>query len=184
MNDYNFFSEDQKKRRVFLNIHSPYFLGVMVLIICTLISTGLIIDNMLTENRIETLANQVNEIKKNPDYETAEKLQQTLDIMSKYDSSATSVLSDFNKLKLIDSDLITKILGCIPNNVTVVSFGIENQNLGMTCNAPDRKTAADLLYLLRDSGVFEDIQLNSVTSKDGINGVSVSINGTLKAVSK
>lgn len=179
MNDYNFFTASHNKRRLQFNAHSPYFLAFVVILIFGTVAGWLYIDNILTARQIDLLNSQITNIKSSEDYIAANKLQKSIDAMTKYDTSANLVLKDLNNAKVLDSELISSLLGGVPTNVTIVSFGMNGNSFGMTCNAPNRKIAAELLLGLKETGLRDDIVLNSVTSKD-TGGVVVSIDGTLK----
>lgn len=179
MNDYNFFTAIHKKKRLEFNVHSPYFLAFIAILILGTVTGWLYIDNIMTVRQIDLLNSQISEIKSSEDYISANKLQKSIDAMTKYDTSANLVLKDLNDAKVLDSELISSLLRGVPTNVTIVSFGMNGNSFGMTCNAPSRKIAAELLLGLKETGLCDDIILNSVTSKD-TGGVVVSIDGTLK----
>ena len=184
MNDFNFFSGYQRKRGISFNIHSPYFLVAVILFLCVGASIGVYVNNFITTLHINSLTEQVDTLKKSDDYIVADKYQKSLDAMAKYDAGADLALKKFQSAQIIDSNLISTLLKGVPTNVKVVSFGMENLSFGLTCNAPNRKAAADLLLGLKETGLCENIQLNSVTNKDVGSGVVVSINGTLKVGQK
>ncbi len=184
MNDYNFFSSYQRKNWMAFDIRSPYFLGVLILIICAGFTAGVYVNNFITTMQINSMTAEVDTIKKNEDYIAADKFQKSLDAMIKYDASADLALKKFQSAQVLDSELISSLLKGVPTNVKVVSFGMDSTSFGITCNAPDRKVAAELLLGLKETGLCDDIQLNSVTSKEDGSGVVVSINGTLKVGQK
>ncbi len=180
MNDYNFFSGYERKKGLEFNLNSPYFLGAVILVLFVLLSVGSLVRNLILTMEINSRTNKAESLKSSDDYVLANDLQNSLTAMGNYDVSAALALKKFKDAQVLNSELISTFLNGVPANVVVVSFGMESTKFGMTCRAPNRKIAAELLQNLKATGLCQEIQLSSVVNNpDGT--CVVSIDGILKA---
>jgi hypothetical protein len=181
MNDFNFFSVYEKRKGIKFDLDSPYFMGVVILIICVIFSIGFLSRNLILNIQISAMTKKIETIKQTDDYATANDLQNSINAMVNYDTSAALALKKYQDAKVLDSGLVSSLLSGVPANVSVVSFGISDTGFGMTCNVPNRKIAAELIQDLKATGLCQEIQLNSVTNNPDGSGCVVSIDGVLKA---
>ena len=180
MSDYNFFSEYQKKKKLKINPDSIYFWGGIIVLICILAIIGVFVRNYVLSSQIETITISTVQIKSDADYVKANELQQSLDAMLAYDTQAEISLQKLEQLQVIDSDLISSLMSGVPKNVTVATFGMDNISFGMTCNTPDKKSAAELLLGIRNTDLCSDLQLISVETNTTEGGFTVTLEGTFK----
>ena len=162
MSDYNFFSDYQKKKKLELNPNSIYFWGGIIILICILAMIGVLVRNYVLTSQIQSIEMSTVQIKSDADYVKANELQQSLNAMLAYDAQAEITLQKLEQLQIINSDLVSSLMNGVPKNITVDTFGMDNISFGMTCNAPDKKSAAELLlgikkyrFVLRYSIAFD-----------------------------
>ncbi len=181
MKDYNFFSEYQTKKGINIDAKSPLFIGSLVLIICVAICVGLIVRNAMLANQIESLNAEIQTIQSTQEYADAMILKDSIDSMAQYDQSAQAVLTQFQLSNVISTDLINTIASKLPSTVSITTFTMDNAGVNFTFSVPNRKAAAELLLSLKSTGLFLDVQLNSVgTTAEGAGSIA-SITAVMKA---
>lgn len=181
MRDYNFFEIYDNKKKFSLNPRSPFFIGGIVVLVCVLLSIGLILRNRILLDNIESATEKWLRTKSSQEYISADKLQNSLDAMEDYEKNADIALGKFSLANFINSKLIADLFKELPSNVVVTDFDLKGLDLRITCDAPNRETAAELLLGLKQTGLFEMVKLDSVVTNEDNFGSVVRINGILKA---
>ena len=180
MKDYNFF-EVYGMKKGSLNIRSPYFVGALIVLLFLIVSALLVGRNMVIENEIKSLYGEIEALKSNPVYEEAMLIKQSINDLNQYDSTADAVMKKFENSNVVTTDLLARISAQIPETATLTAFNIDNASAVITLRAPNRKAVAEAVLHLKESGLFRDVTFDTVTNLEGVNGVEVVINGTMKA---
>ncbi len=180
MSDYNFFSEYRKKKKLEINPDSIYFWGGIIILICILAMVGVLARNYVLTSQIKSIEMSTIQIKSDADFVKANELKQSLNAMLAYDGQAKISLQKLEQSQVINSDLISSLMNGIPTNVTVATFGMDNISFGMTCNTPDKKSAAELLLGIRNTDLCSDLQLISIETNTTEGGFTVTLEGTFK----
>jgi len=180
MNDYNFFEVYGRKSSFEISLRSPYFIGAVVILLCILMSLGLLTRNFIMGRQIVNIHSQISTIQASPEYLKAVQLSNSIDAMKQYDSSADGVMSLFEKNNVISTELLETLSAQLPVTVTLTNFNMDNASANFTFNAPTRKAVSELVLRLKNSGLFQDVSFNSVTTTE-TGGVEVTINAVMKA---
>lgn len=180
MKDYNFF-EIYGRKKGSINLRSPYFAGSLIVLICLIISGFLIGRNIFMGTEIKALQGEIEALQSNPAYSEALLIKQDIDALNEYDYTAESVLKQFEDSNIITTDLLARIAAQIPETTTLTEINIDNATAELTFRAPNRKAVAEILMRFKESGLFQDVTFDTITSMDGVNAVEVIIYGVMKA---
>jgi Tfp pilus assembly protein PilN len=181
LNDYNFLSELEKKKRLSIDIKSPVMFSVIIIAIIVLISCGVIARNMILTNQLNNATASLELIKVDQKYIESARIQASIQAMTEYDTSADVSLKAFAESGILGTTLLNKFAASVPATVSFTSLTFSSSKLDISCNVPTRKVAAELLLDLKNSGLFQDVQLSSVTSNTQSTGYAVIITSILKA---
>jgi hypothetical protein len=181
MKDYNFFADYQKKRGINIDLKSPYFIGAIMLIIVGALSIGLVVRNVVLTNQIASANMDIQTIQAMPEYLEANALKESIDSMNTYDQNAQGILDKFNQSNVITTDFIKAVNAKVPSTAKMSMMTINNTTATFTFIIPTQKTAAELVQSLRNSGLFEDIDLKSITPGPAGVGSSAEIAAIMKA---
>ena len=181
MNDYNFLSDLEKKKRLSINMKSPVMFSVIFLVIIVLISCGFIVRNLVLTNQLNNATASLETIKTDQKYVESARLQGSIQAMSEYDVSADVSLKAFTESGILGTPLLKKFAASVPAAVSFTSLTFSSSKLDISCNVPTRKVAAELLLDLKNSGLFQDVQLSTVTTNTQSTGYAVIITTILKA---
>jgi uncharacterized protein YihD (DUF1040 family) len=141
---------------------------------------ALVARNVILSTQIASLQSRTAAVESTEAYQEASELQDNLDAMDAYDTIADSALENYQNAELLDTELIYAIMKCIPQSAVVTSFSVDDGNLGMVCEVPNRKIASELLLNLKNADLFDSVQIYSVSEMDDGN-FSASFSGVLKA---
>jgi len=182
MKDYNFFIDYQKKKGATINVKSPYFIGAVILLIVGAISCGLLVANQLMVQKIEDLKQEAAAVTASEDFIEASRLKESIDAMNQYERSAAAIQKKFDESNVIGTDLIKAITAKVPSTVSMSSFDMDNAGANFRFNVPNRKAAAELLLSLKDTGLFQEVALNSITpGSEETGGLIAEISTVMKA---
>jgi len=180
MSNYNFFEVYEKKSSDIFNVKSPLFIGAVVLVLCILLSLGLLGRNFLMVNHIENVRAEITTIQGSAEYAEAVQLKNSIDAIKEYDLVATGVMTQFKMNNVIDTELLQKLASQLPSTVTLTNFTMDNAVADFTFNVANQKTVSELVLRMKDSGLFLDVSFNAVTANE--NGAfQVVINTVMKA---
>ena len=157
--------------------------SAIIALILVLISTGFIVRNLILANEVNQANSKLDAIKATQDYQDATRLQDSIAAMSEYDNSADVALKAFQDAGILNVKLLNKLSASIPSSASFTSIAATNSKIEIYCDVPSRKVAAEVLLDLKNSGLFQDVQLGSVTTKSatGSAGYTVNISTILKA---
>jgi Tfp pilus assembly protein PilN len=181
MKDYNFFSEYQNKRGISIDARSPMFIGAMILVLMVAACVGLVVRNVMLTNETEKLYAEIEAIHTSEDYINANKLQESIDAMAQYDKNAEVALTKFRDSSVIGTALMTTLSTKLPTTSVMMTMTIDNLTANFTFSVPNRKAAAELLLSLKDTGLFQNVLLNSITTVTDTGRSEVSISAVMKA---
>lgn len=184
MNDYNFLSDYENQRKININIKSPITFSAIVVIILLLISTGFIVRNMILASEVSHSNDKLSGIKATQDYLESTRLQDSITAMSEYDSSADVALKAFNSSSVLGTPFLKKLAVSIPSVAKFTKINLTSAKLEMYADVPDRKVAAELLLDLKNSALFQDVQLVSITLKSVAPGYTPGYTVNLSAILK
>jgi hypothetical protein len=173
MNDYNFFDVYKKKKDLQIDPKSIYFIATIILSICVLLSISVLGRNIYLSSQINNITLENDQIKASVEYIEAEKLQTSLDGMIEYDQIATITLSKFQESNVLGTKILEVISGAIPAGVRIDNFTIDNASAAFSCYTPDRKATAELLLSLKETNLFSDTHIISVSKNEGAGYVAI-----------
>lgn len=180
MNDYNFFSVYERKKGLDFNIKSPYLVGAILLIICLLVSIGLVGSNFYYSYSIGKLTSEIDGLKASTEFKEATYYLQSIDAMKQYDDAAQTALDKFIASELLGTDYINKITSVIPSNVIIQGMSLDNFNLAISAQIPNRKVASELMLALDETGLFYEVKIIGVFKNTEGVGFATYINATIK----
>lgn len=181
MRDYNFFESYQKKRSASINLKSPVFLGMIVILLILAFSAYCVAQNVILAARLVAASAELAEVQASKEYQEAIKLQDSISAMASYDQNAGMALDRIKEGSFLNTDFMKKLSASIPTTATIQSANVTRINADIYFNVPNEKTAAELLGDLEKSGLFLKSTLVSVTkNEDGTSFVAY-INCILKA---
>ena len=136
---------------------------------------------MILTNQLNDATASLETLKADQKYIEAERLKGSIQAMSEYDASADGSLKAFTESGILGTPLLKKFAASVPAAVSFTSLTFSSSKLDISCNAPSRKVVAELILDLKNSGLFQDVQLASVTSDTQSTGYAVIISTILKA---
>ena len=180
MKDYNFFEDYQTKRGISIDIKSPLFIAALVLLICVAASIGLVGRNLIMTSQIGSINEEIQTLQASQKYIKASQLELSVNSMVQYDQSAQGVMQTFLSSSVIGTEFMKTLAHKLPATVTMTTFTLDNASANFTFNVPNRKAAAELLLSLKDSGLFQYVELSTVFTDD-TNNSTAGITAILKA---
>lgn len=181
MRDYNFFSAYDKKKELKISPSSPYFIAGIILLVAVLATAGLVVRNMLLESDIQALQDETAALQATAEYQEAMQAQQALDRLNEYEINADAVLTDFENHDLLGTTFLDQLTASLPNNVTTLNLSMNNAAFMGNFRIPDRKTGAELILRLEESGLFSEVHTSGLTQAEGLAGYTISIQCEVKA---
>ncbi len=178
--DYNFFEVYEKKKGININPKSTVFVCAMLLLLVVAVSIGLIIWNLFLSYQIEDYTEKANEIKASENYQEADKLEQSINAMNAYDKNAEVALEKLEKGDLLGTEVMAKIASTIPAGASINSLNMNNAVALFAFSVPDRRAAAELLMNMKETAIFSDVHLASVSASRGGTGLTANIQCILK----
>ncbi len=163
MNDYNFFEQYTRKKRFRINIKPPYLISVAFILIFILLSVVIVKDKMALEEAYLELNEQRLTISLDKRYVESSLLQQKLDVIRQYDQAAETVLKNFQEADLVKSQTLKTLTNALPETVTLKSMSVNNVSANFFFQAPDREVVAELILHLKESNLFQEVTLSSIT---------------------
>jgi Tfp pilus assembly protein PilN len=181
MKDYNFFEIYETKKGIKINPKSATFIALIIIILCVILSVGLLLRNYLLDMRVQDMKNEIEVKISSQEYAEANRLKQSIDAMKEYDQTAEEVLKKFEEANIIGTEFMKTLVSSLPTAVAMNSINVDNASASFVFTSPDRKVAAELLLNLKNSGLFQDVQLHSITTDPNSNQMSVVIDAVMKA---
>lgn len=179
MRDYNFFESFQRRKKTHINVKSPVFLGLVVILLILAASGGLAVQNTFIKSELSDATEHLNKLKTSPAYQETIQLQESIDALTAYDQSASIALAKLESGKnILNTRFLKNLSDVIPSTISLQAANITSANASFYFQAPDRKAAAELVHGLDHSGLFLQTVLVSVTGEEG--GYAVSINCIIK----
>jgi hypothetical protein len=180
MRDYNFFSAYDKKKGLDINPKSPYFIALIIVIVAVLASAGLVIRNMVLNDQLADLNDEIGMIQASAEYQEALDASSDLDRMKEYDGYAQIVLHDFEKHDLLGTDVLDALAATMPSNTAARLISFNNETMTGDFLVPDRRTAAELLLRLEESGLFTSVYSPSLSLNDDNPGYTLTVECQMK----
>lgn len=180
MRDYNFFEPYQKKSGASFNPKSTGFVSMIMILIITGTSVGIIAANKMLESDVESAREELSKIQSSQEYKATDELQKTIDVLTKYDENANKALLRIEKGNLLGTEFLTTIANSMPETVKIKDASITRTFSNIKFDVPNRKAAAELLDSLDKTGLFVHTFLSSV-EKSGETGYIAEINLVMKA---
>jgi Tfp pilus assembly protein PilN len=181
MKDYNFFSAYDRKKTVTVDPKSPFFLAFLLLAIAFVLSTGLVVRNLMLTTQLNHLNDQIAATKESKDYIEAFSHREALDTLAEYDKGAEMVLADFMDHNVLGTVLLDRLSAVLPATVTTTNFSLNHARLTATYAMPNKRTGAELLLNLEDSGLFTWVHSPGIIQNEGETGFIMFVECELKA---
>ncbi|MBN1059893.1 PilN domain-containing protein [Clostridium botulinum] len=171
MKDINFFShyqgKDQEKKNAMIYIYGA--IGVVgALIIITLIvnTTRILLLNRSISNYNEKL--NTPEIKQK--YSEVEKINNEIDILTKYDSALNDVLGKVNSRNNVSDLVLTSINSTIPSQISFKTLQINNDVLIIQGISSSRDAVGEFQHNLKELSIINDAFVNSIDIDGALEG--------------
>lgn len=181
MRDYNFFSAYDKKKELRIGPSSPYFIAGIILVLAVLATAGLVGRNMLLERDIQALQDETAALQATASYQEAQALNAAWNSLVDYETSADAALADFEANDVSATAFLDRLTAALPSTVTLDSISADHAYMMATFQVPDKRTAAELVLRLEESGLFESVHMPSVSQRQGQVAFLASVNCVRKA---
>lgn len=181
MRDYNFFSAFDKKKGLDINPKSPYFIALIIVIVAVLATAGLVIRNMVLTDQIAELNDKIAVMQTSAEYQEALKLQSALSNLAEYEKGADIVLADFKSSNVLGTAVLDQLAASLPSTAVMLNLKLNHEQLTGTIGVPDKRTAAELILRLEESGLFSSVHAPNVFQIAGQPGFVVSVECEVKA---
>lgn len=183
MRDYNFFESFQRRKELHINVKSPVFLGLLVILFILLSSGYLVVQNVMVKTQLTDVTENLNTIQSSPEYQEAIQLQDSIAALTEYDQYASIALAKIVSGKnILNTGFLKTLSEVIPSSVTLQGANITSANAAFYFQVPNPKAAAELVHDLDHSGLFLQTVLVSVTAEQsGAGGFTATVNCILKA---
>lgn len=169
MRDYNFFEPYQQKASTNFNPKSAGFLTLIMILLISGASIGLVTSNKILESKVTYAKEELSKIQSSEEYKAADELQKTIDVLTKYDETASIALERIKKGDLLGTKFLTTLSNSIPKTVKIQEATITRTISNIKFYVPNRSTATELLDSLDKSGLFVHTFLSSI-EKEGETG--------------
>lgn len=179
MRDYNFFEIYEKQGVLSINEKSPLFIGIIIVLLVVVLAIGLVVRNVVLQYQINDYTEKTIKIKASREYIEANKIQNSISAMQKYDEYASIALEKFQASNLIGTEVLTRLSSSIPLQASLNSIRMNNGVMDASFNVADRKTAAELVLSLKESGLFKNVHLSSLTIGSGTTNYTAAIQGIM-----
>lgn len=184
MRDYNFFESCQRRNDIHVNLKSPVFLGLVVILLILVASAGLVVQNTMIKAKVTKATETLNALQSSAEYQEAVQIQESITALTEYDQYASNALSRIESGKILSTGFLTALSAAVPSTVSLQSANVTTANAAFYFQVPDQATAAELVYDLDHSGLFLQTTLVSVTSGGSAGGFTAAVNCILKAGEK
>ena len=181
MRDYNFFEAYQKKRNLSIDVKSPVFLGIIVIILILAVSVASVLQNVILAARLASTSIELSSIQASEEYQKAIKLQDSITAMTGYDQNAEAALQKINEGDVLGTKFLTKLASALPSTSSIQSVSLNRMTATINIDVPNQRAAAELVGNLEKSGLFLQTSLISVTKNQEAGNFTASINAILKA---
>lgn len=181
MRDYNFFEIFEKKRGVRIDPKSSSFIALTLIILCVILSVALNVRNYVLHKQLADINNEIQVKITSTEYLEANRLMMSIDALKQYDEISEGIVKKFQEADVLGTEIMATLTRALPTSVTVNSLTIDSANAGFVFAAPNRKAAAELLLNLKNSGLFQEVVLSTITSDPNSGQMSVTINAVMKA---
>ena len=181
MRDYNFFEAYHKKKGLDINVKSPVFLGIVVILLILAFSVGLLIQNVILAARLTSTVIELSNVQATEEYQKAIVLQNSISSMTEYDQNAGSALGRIQMGKVLNTEFLKKLSDVLPSTANIQTINLTRTTATLYINVPNQKAAAELVGNLDKSGLFLQTSLVSVTKDESTGAYVALINGIVKA---
>ncbi|NFI02909.1 PilN domain-containing protein [Clostridium sp. ZBS14] len=171
MRDINFFSpyqgKNQEKKNAMIYIYGA--MGVVgALIIITLIfnTTRILLLNRSISNYNEKL--NTTEIQEK--FAEAQKVNNEIEILTKYDSALNDVLGKVNSRNNVSDLVLTSINSTIPSQISFKTLQINNDILIIQGISSSRDAVGEFQHNLKELSIINDVFVNSIDIDGALEG--------------
>ncbi|NFI94673.1 PilN domain-containing protein [Clostridium botulinum] len=171
MRDINFFSpyqgKNQEKKNAMIYIYGA--MGVVgALIIITLIfnTTRILLLNRSISNYNEKL--NTTEIQEK--FAEAKKVNNEIEILTKYDSALNDVLGKVNSRNNVSDLVLTSINSTIPSQISFKTLQINNDILIIQGISSSRDAVGEFQHNLKELSIINDVFVNSIDIDGALEG--------------
>lgn len=171
MRDINFFSpyqgKNQEKKSLMIYIYGA--MGVVgTLIIITLIfnTTRILLLNRSISNYNEKL--NTTEIQEK--FAEAQKVNNEIEILTKYDSALNDVLGKVNSRNNVSDLVLTSINSTIPSQISFKTLQINNDILIIQGISSSRDAVGEFQHNLKELSIMNDVFVNSIDIDGALEG--------------
>jgi Tfp pilus assembly protein PilN len=128
---------------------------------------------MILTDQIAELNDEIAVIQASAEYQEALALQSEMETLTEYEKGADLVLADFERQNTLGTSVLDQLTASLPANVNISSMNLNHAAFTATFNVPDRRTGAELILRLEESGLFQYVHTSSLTQTDEQPGYSM-----------
>ncbi|NFG63266.1 MULTISPECIES: PilN domain-containing protein [unclassified Clostridium] len=171
MRDINFFSsykgKNQEKRSAMIYIYGAMgIIGGLIIITLIFNSARILILNKNIENYNEKLNNS--EIQQK--FSEAEKVNDKISTLTKYDTTLNDVLSRVNNRNNVSDLVLTDINSTIPSQISFKTLQINNDVLTIQGVSSSRDAVGEFQHNLKELSIMKEVFVNSIDVDSSIEG--------------
>lgn len=181
MRDYNFFEHYQRRKDASINFKSPFFFGIIIILLIIALSAGLLVRDKVLSARLSDLQSQLQTIQSSAEYQAADQISKRISAMSEYDQYAATALDRIEQGDVLGTEFMNDLSGILPSSVILQSASINRATASFVFTVPDRKAAAELIKHFDESELFIKASLTSLTAQQDVNNFTATIDCVLKA---
>lgn len=181
MRDYNFFENYQRRKESSINYKSPFFFGIVVILLIVILSAGMFAREKYMSVKLENLKFELITIQSSPEYQTANQISKSISALTEYDQYAATALDRISQGNILGTSFMNDLSAILPSNSSLESASINRATASFVFNVPERRTAAELVKHLDESELFIKTSLKSLNFQQDVNRYSVNIDCILKA---
>lgn len=180
MRDYNFFEAYQKKRDLSINVKSPVFLGLVVILLILATSGGLLVQNMILTSQLSNVQEELIQLQESKDYQEAVKMQERITAFNEFDQNAGSALTRIQDGKNLNTVFLTNLTALLPATTKIKNMNITRSTVSLEIVVPGFKAAGEVMANFENSGYFLQTTLIGVSKDNDTGNFIESINCILK----
>lgn len=181
MRDYNFFSFYERKKGINIDPKSSYFIAIIMILVFSLLSIGLVVRNVILTSQLNERNGEIILLQESAEYKEAQAFRNALDKMAEYEQGADIVLADFESQNVLATSILDQLTAALPTTVTATTLEFNHAALTGIFTLPDKKTCAELLLRLEQTGLFSSVHAPNLFQSEGQAGFIVVVECEMKA---
>lgn len=150
----------------------PTFIGVGCILILSLTYCFTVFSNSRKENSIESLRREIEEIETQEQYLQKAELEQHLAELATYNENCKICIELIENKERMKPELFSEVDKLVPTNVTIQSYGYENNTVIFKCISGYQEGPADFAKIVTDTNLFESVKYTGFQAYQDIDGAT------------